>query len=217
MDHDGRPIKYKMQKIKLTKTELKRQKDNLKRYNRYLPTLYIKKQQLQKEIERVKMNIGRIEAELTKLMEEINPWIGLLGEDLGLYELIKLKKIETRRENIAGVDIPVFVKAHIYIKEYDLFIYPLWVDRAVGLLGKMIPLRSERTVLAFQERCLRKELHITSQRVNLFEKVKIPESDEAIRRISIYLGDQQIAAVGWARMAKKKIQKRMEVAEGERK
>ena len=206
-----------MQKIKLTKTELKRQKDNLKRYNRYLPTLYIKKQQLQKEIERVKMNIGRIEADLTKLMEEINPWIGLLGEDLGLYELIKLKKIETRRENIAGVDIPVFVKAHIYIKEYDLFISPLWVDRAVGFLGKMIPLRSERTVLAFQERCLRKELHITSQRVNLFEKVKIPESNEAIRRISIYLSDQQIAAVGWARMAKKKIQKRMEVAEGGRK
>ena len=212
----GRLI-YKMEKIKLTKTELKRQKDNLKRYNRYLPTLYIKKQQLQKEIERVKMNIGRIETDLTRLMEEINPWIGLLGEDLDLYELIELKKIETMKENIAGVDIPVFVKAHVDIMEYDLFIYPLWVDKAIGILVKMIHLRSEKSVLEFQERCLWKELHITSQRVNLFEKVKIPESNEAIRRISIYLSDQQIAAVGWARMAKKKIEKRTEVAEGGRK
>ena len=143
---------------------------------------------------------------LSGLMDEIGPWIRLLGEDVGLTELIDLKQIEIRRENIAGVDIPVFIQAHVETKAYDLYLYPLWVDRAIGLLKRMIPLRSEKLVLAFQERCLQKELQVTSQRVNLFEKVKIPEAKEAIRKISIYLGDQQIAAVGWTRMAKKKIQ-----------
>ena len=42
-----------MARIKLTKNELKTQKDNLKRFNRYLPTLVLKKQQLQMEIQKV--------------------------------------------------------------------------------------------------------------------------------------------------------------------
>ncbi len=195
-----------MKKIKLTKTELKKQKDSLKRYKRYLPILNIKKQQLQREIEGVRIELERTAFEFNKLREEIIPWISLLGEEVGLSELIILKEIETGVENIAGVDIPVFVEAHIDIKRYDLFIYPLWVDKAVDIISKMITLQAEESVLVERLRRLEQELNITSQRVNLFEKVKIPEAKVAIRQISIFLGDQQAAAVGWARIAKKKIQ-----------
>ena len=195
-----------MKKIKLTKTELKKQKDSLKRYKRYLPILNIKKQQLQREIEGVRIGLERTAIKFNKLREEIIPWICLIGEEVGLSNLIILKEIETSVENIAGVDIPVFVEAHIDIKRYDLFIYPLWVDKAVDIIVKMISLQAEESVLVERLRCLEQELNITSQRVNLFEKVKIPEAKVAIRQISIFLGDQQAAAVGWARIAKKKIQ-----------
>jgi V/A-type H+-transporting ATPase subunit D len=195
-----------MKKIKLTKTELKKQKDSLKRYKRYLPILNIKKQQLQREMEGVRIELERTAIESNKLREEIIPWICLLGEEVGLSDLIILKEIETSVENIAGVDIPVFVEAHIDIKRYDLFIYPLWVDKAVGIISKMISLQAEESVLMERLRRLEQELNITSQRVNLFEKVKIPEAKVAIRQISIFLGDQQAAAVGWARIAKNKIQ-----------
>ena len=195
-----------MKKIKLTKTELKRQKDSLKRYKRYLPILNIKKQQLQREIEGVRIELEKTTFEFNKLREEIIPWICLLGEEVGLSDLIILKKIETGVENIAGLDIPVFVKAHIDIKRYDLFIYPLWVDKAVDIISKMISLQAEESVFMERLRRLEQELNITSQRVNLFEKVKIPEAKMAIRQISIFLGDQQAAAVGWARIAKNKIQ-----------
>ncbi|MEK6764825.1 MAG: V-type ATP synthase subunit D [Planctomycetota bacterium] len=195
-----------MKKIKLTKTELKRQKDNLKRYKRYLPILNIKKQQLQREMEGVRIELERTAFEFNKLREKIIPWICLLGEEVDLSDLIILKKIEAGVENIAGVDIPVFVEAHIDIKRYDLFIYPLWVDKAVDIISKMISLQAEESVLMERLRRLEQELNITSQRVNLFEKVKIPEAKMAIRQISIFLGDQQAAAVGWARIAKNKIQ-----------
>ena len=196
-----------MKKIKLTKTELKTQKNSLKRYKRYLPILNIKKQQLQREMEGVRIELQRNALKFNKLREEIIPWICLLGEEVGLSDLIMLKKIETSVENVAGVDIPVFVEAHIDIKRYDLFIYPLWVDKAVDIISKMISLQAEESVLTERLRLLEQELNITSQRVNLFEKVKIPEAKAAIRQISIFLGDQQAAAVGWARMAKNKIQK----------
>ena len=42
--------------IKLTKNELKKQKDNLKQFQRYLPTLQLKKQQLQSVIMRYAMS-----------------------------------------------------------------------------------------------------------------------------------------------------------------
>jgi V/A-type H+-transporting ATPase subunit D len=53
---------------------------------------------------------------------------------------------------------------------------------------------------------LRRELRITTQRVNLFEKVKIPEAEEAIRLIKIYIGDQMSNAVGRSKIAKRKIE-----------
>jgi len=60
-------------------------------------------------------------------------------------------------------------------------------------------------VLDEQVRLLQEELHATSQRVNLFEKVKIPETEENIRKISIYLADQQVNAVVRSKISKRKI------------
>ncbi len=53
---------------------------------------------------------------------------------------------------------------------------------------------------------MKQELRITTQRVNLFEKVKIPQAEEAIRRIKIFIGDQMTNAVGRSKIAKKKIE-----------
>jgi len=57
-------------------------------------------------------------------------------------------------------------------------------------------------ILERQQRLFSEELRITTQRVNLFEKVKIPETRENIRSIRIYLGDEQTAAVVRGKIAK---------------
>ncbi len=41
--------------------------------------------------------------------------------------------------------------------------------------------------------------------MNLFEKVKIPETAENIKRIRIYLGDQQTAQVVRGKISKRKL------------
>ena len=60
---------------------------------------------------------------------------------------------------------------------------------------------------------LAKELRTTSQRVNLFEKVKIPEAKANIKKISVYLGDQQVSEVVRSKISKKKIDERNRSAE----
>ena len=49
--------------IKLTKNEQKVQKDHLKQYQRYLPTLQLKKQQLQSVIMKTKAELEQKEVE----------------------------------------------------------------------------------------------------------------------------------------------------------
>ena len=56
-----------MAKIKLTKNELKVQKDALKMYQRYLPTLILKKQQLQSEIRAIEGNAKAVRQQKTEL------------------------------------------------------------------------------------------------------------------------------------------------------
>ena len=74
----------------------------------------------------------------------------------------------------------------------------------MDVIQHLVRLRVERLVMRHQQECLRAELCTTNQRVNLFEKVKIPECEEAIRKINIFLGDQQTSAVARAKIAKGK-------------
>jgi len=195
-----------MQKIKLTKHELKRHKENLRRYNRFLPTLMAKKQQLQREIVRIRGEVEKLERLNKEVMAGLMPWISLLAEDVGVEEIISVKCIRRGEDNIAGVDVPVFEGVDLEVADYDFIATPLWIDSAIDVVGRLVTIDAEIHILKEQMFLLTEELRVTTQRVNLFEKVKIPEAIEAIRRISIHLGDQQTAAVVWAKMAKKKLQ-----------
>ena len=188
--------------IKLTKNELKKQKDSLKRYKRYLPTLMLKKQQLQMVIRQVEAKERSLSSEKESLKTRIDSWIALFGEPWNWQEHLFIERIVTTQGNIAGVDIPVFSDVVFGYKEYDLFQTPLWIDKALEVIKGLLRLDGEIEVLKEQIRLLDTELRITTQRVNLFEKVKIPESKNAIRKIQIYLGDQQTAAVVRGKIAK---------------
>ena len=194
-----------MPRIHLNKTEQKKQRDALQRFQRYLPLLQLKKQQLQAEIERVRREQARVLDAGQRQREAVNGWVALLAEDVQLEKLIGLERVEIEWGNIAGVPVPVFVQARVRTEPYDLFITPPWVDRAVESLRALLALRAEATVLEEQARRLAHELRLTAQRVNLFEKIKIPEAQENIRRLTIVLGDQQTAAFGWALETRRKL------------
>ena len=179
--------------VKLTKNELKVQKDRLKQFQRYLPTLQLKKQQLQSVVMQVTAQLEKVEA-------------GSFPEGMRLDSLIRPKDVVCRDHNIAGVIVPVFEELTFEEISYDVADYPLWVDTAVVTLREIARLDALVKTLRTQVELLERELRSTAQRVNLFEKVKIPEARENIRVIGIYLGDQQTSAVVRGKIAKKKLQ-----------
>lgn len=195
-----------MAKIKLTKNELKVQKDALKMYQRYLPTLTLKKQQLQAEIRTIEARAKAVRQEREKLEEGFRSWIAVFSEkDVFPKDIITVSNIRKGEGNIAGVAIPTYEGADFSRADYDLYETPLWVDIAANHMEKAMSLDLEAEVLDEQVRLLGAELRATSQRVNLFEKVKIPETEENIKRISIYMADQQVSAVVRSKISKRKI------------
>ncbi|MCX7847115.1 MAG: V-type ATP synthase subunit D [bacterium] len=194
-----------MAKLKLTKTELKAQRDALARFQRFLPTLELKKEQLIQQIRRVQHEYDTVASQQAQLERQLSAWVALFAEDVAFADKVRLIQVHTREGNIAGVIIPIFERAEFAVADYDLFSTPLWVDRAVEMIQTIGSLRAQQLILAEQQRRLSHELRITIQRINLFEKVKIPECRENIRRIQIYLGDQQANAVARGKIAKGKL------------
>lgn len=197
-----------MAKIKLTKNELKKQKDALKRYTRYLPTLELKKQQLLGEIRRVNDEIKASESKLADLRRQLSVWVAVFAEDVDLSSLIELKNVVTDTGNIAGINIPLFKELEFDEKAYDLMDYPLWVDAGVKAAKDTIAFEKELEILKEQEALIQEELRTTVQRINLFDKVMIPRTRETIKKIRIFMGDQDTAAVVRGKISKTKIEKK---------
>lgn len=198
--------------VKLTKNELKVQKDRLKQFQRYLPTLQLKKQQLQAVVMQAAAQLEQVERQRQAAVAGLDNWVAVFAEndsfppDKRLETLVRPRSVVCGQENIAGVTVPVFQELTFEDIRYDVADYPLWVDTAAVRLREIAGLDAMAKTLRQRVTLLERELRATAQRVNLFEKVKIPEAKENIRVIGIYLGDQQTSAVVRGKIAKKKLQ-----------
>ncbi len=122
-----------MAKIKLTKNELKVQKDALKMYRRYLPTLTLKKQQLQSEIRTIEAKAKAVRKEREDLEFGFRDWIAVFSETEAFPQgIITVCNIRKGKGNIAGVEIPTYEGADFERGDYDLYKTPLWVDIAAN-------------------------------------------------------------------------------------
>ena len=195
------------EKIKFTKQEQKRQQDALKQFKRFLPTLQLKKQQLQAEVRRssdlLEDNLRR-QQELRGALAQSLIFFGDTGAAREIESKVRIESIKSSEQNIAGVPIPVFEGVEFAPLSIDRFATDWYFDDAVDALKRAAELKEEYKILYRQYELLAEELRTTGQRVNLFEKVKIPECQENIRKIRIMLGDLETSAVARSKIAKRK-------------
>lgn len=197
-------------KIKMTWAELRRQRNSLKRYEHYLPTLQLKQRQLQYALLQARREHSEIERAADASRKRIAAYRAILYDTAGinLAVLSEPEDIKTIVANIAGVKVPVFESAGFPQPAYSLFGTPTWVDRALADQREQNLNQVKLKIGQQKLDLLQAELNKVMQRVNLFEKVIIPETRENIRRIRIALGDRMTAAVARAKMVKEKLQAR---------
>ncbi len=192
---------------KLTKTELRSQQHRLGQLQKYLPTLQLKKMLLQLEVNQAEQAIEQLRQEYSSQKKMINTYVALLADRgaTDLFPAVKIIEVRSQTENIAGIDLPIYEQVIFQEAAHFLFDAPVWLDSAIEGLRKLLIVREKIHISEKRKAALEKELREVSIRVNLFEKILIPKAQENIRKIKIFLGDQQLAAVCQAKVAKQKI------------
>lgn len=196
-----------MPDVKLTKNELRAQQTKLNQLQKYLPTLQLKKAMLQSEVHDARQEIEGLQGKFGEKRRHVETWAELLGERSSVdpRTVATVKQVQKRYENIAGVEVPYYEGTVFEEISYNLFETPAWFDSAVASLRRLAEARVQINVVEEKKAALEKELREVSIRVNLFEKILIPRAQANIKTIKVFLGDQQLAAVSQAKVAKGKI------------
>jgi V/A-type H+/Na+-transporting ATPase subunit D len=194
--------------IRFTKMGLRDEQVRLKQLETYLPTLRLKKLMIQIELNHAQLEIVAQTKKMQKAKEEVEAFALLFDQKYGRTPLLycQVLHVEKHYENFTGVEIPVFERVTFRQEPFFLFDSPPWLDVVITKLRAMIVFKEMLGVLGERKRALEKELREVSIRVNLFEKVLIPRILGNIKKIKIFLGDQELAAISRAKVAKKKIE-----------
>jgi len=196
-----------MAQIKFTKSELRTQQLKLTQLNRYLPTLQLKKAMLQSEVNAAALEVEELTARYEEEKKDIEVFQSLLSLEMipEFLESLAVVEVVKEFESIAGVEIPHFKQVIFSDVNYALFDNPFWIDDAIVYLRALIGSKEKILVALEKKRLLEQELREVSIRVNLFEKIMIPRTLQNIKKIKVFLGDQQLAAISQAKVAKRKI------------
>jgi V/A-type H+-transporting ATPase subunit D len=119
-----------------------------------------------------------------------------------LSGLVRLRRVDIRDEDVLGVRLPALRGVEFDGADYSLLATPFWID--VKCLQEVITYRIRLHVFRERAVLMRIAVRRITQRVNLFEKVLIPEARQNIARIRIFLSDVERAAVVTSKIAKAK-------------
>jgi V/A-type H+-transporting ATPase subunit D len=194
-----------MSKLAINKTSLKQQRDSLALFQRFLPSLDLKRQQLMTEQKKAQRLLAEAEREISDLTESLTGLMEPLGAcEMDLSGLVTMDSVVIEEENIVGAHLPVAREVKFKTAEYSTLAKPFWVDFLVEYLQKTATMRVHLQVR--RERVARLALQVRriTQRVNLFVKVLIPRAKKNIKRIQIGRGELERSAVVTSKIAKKK-------------
>lgn len=198
-----------MAQVPTNKQALTRLRRQLAVYQRMLPSLDLKRRQLTAEVGRTRQKLAAQEAELDACVEQAANRLPMLANpNLDLTSILGISGAETTEQNIVGVRVPVLERLETAVEPYSLLGKPHWVDTLVAELETIAQRVADRNMTGRRLQILEHALRRITQRVNLFEKVLIPETESTIRKIRIVLADAERAAVVRSKIFKAKIQAR---------
>jgi V/A-type H+-transporting ATPase subunit D len=194
--------------LALNKSTLKDQRDQLRTFARFLPALDLKRQQLLSVLKQSRKERDEIHATCVAYQARVEQIYPLLGSSTAatrnLASLVRIRTVKIGQQNMLGTTLPVAEEVKFEIASYSRLVMPFWVDLLVENLQQLATLNIKLQVSDERVAILDVATRRITQRVNLFEKVLIPQAESNIRKIVIFLSDQERAAVIRSKIAKSK-------------
>jgi V/A-type H+-transporting ATPase subunit D len=192
-----------MARLPLNQTSLHSQSKRLAAYERFLPSVDLKRRQLIAERNKATRALAERREQLQVVIDRVVEELPMLaGGPVDLDDLVKVAGCEYGEENLMGVVLPTLGEVRFDRRPYSLLARPPWVDRLVDFLADTLELELQCRVDAERLRILEEAVRKSTQRFNLFDKVLIPRTRANIRQIRLFLADQSTAAVVRAKIAK---------------
>jgi V/A-type H+-transporting ATPase subunit D len=200
-----------MAKLKLSKHSLHEQQEQLKLYQRLLPSLDLKRRQLTMEVKKAQKDYAAAQAAVDALETQIGEELPMLADkEFRLGGLVQIKSYKVIEKNVVGVKLPFLDSIECTVTDYSRLATPPWVDTLVQRLKDAAEQRMHAEIADKRQRILQIQVRRITQRVNLFEKILIPTAKQNIQKIRIFLGDAERASVVTSKLAKKKQQQQRE-------
>ena len=194
-----------MPKLTLSKSSYLKESRRLQSYERFLPPLDLKRKQLFIELSQERSRLAEMQEELDALISRSAEDLQMLANaEIDLNGLVKITGVLTGDENRLGVVLPQFERVDIAVQDYGLLTKPHWVDLLVKRLHRACELRAQLDIQQQRVELMQFAARKATQRVNLVSKILIPEAQGNMRKIQIFLSDNERAAVVRSKIAKKK-------------
>jgi V/A-type H+-transporting ATPase subunit D len=191
--------------LTLSKSSLQQQRDRLRLFKRFLPSLELKRQQLTAESKKAVQALEEAEQGVDRASRSLPALLPILGgSPFNLSGLVRIRRLELAEEDVLGLRLPFLKSVDFEEADYSLLATPFWVDEAVRCLKDTVTYRLRLQVYRRRVALMQNAVRRISQRVNLFEKVLIPSAKRNIARIQIFLSDVERAAVVTSKIAKAK-------------
>ena len=194
-----------MARLSLSKSSLQKERKKLGNFQRFLPSLDLKRRQLMGERAKAAEDLREANQALESFLGDIGERLPMLSNrEVDLTDLVHVSDLSHDEKNVVGVRLPRLQGFDVEIKNYSRLARPQWVDGVAHRLKKCVGLSLRVRFGKRRLEILQRAVQRTTQRVNLFEKVLIPKAQRNIKYIQIYLGDNERTAVVRSKVAKKK-------------
>jgi V/A-type H+-transporting ATPase subunit D len=196
-------------KFQYNKTSLQELNKQLRIRRNALPILKNKEAALRVEVKKAKREADEAGQQLAEKQAAREAMAGLWTEFD--FSLVEIEGVQIQTRKIAGVAIPEPAAIDFREKPFSLFERPAWFPAGIALLREWATLAVRRKFLLHKMELLDHARKKTTQKVNLYEKVQIPEYEDAVRKIKRYLEDEE----NLAKSAQKIVKNRQQASRAE--
>ncbi|MEQ8351097.1 MAG: V-type ATP synthase subunit D [Leptospiraceae bacterium] len=195
-------------KYQFNKTAMQRLKRELNVRLKALPTLKAKETALRLEVKKAQEKLEKLKAELEQFLSDTEG-VSLLWPEFP--DLVRIENVDIQNRNIAGVSLPELQAIDFQVRDFSYFAGRGWVAEGVRVVKTLNEINVRIQLTEQTVEILHYARKKTTQKVNLYEKVQIPEYRDALRKIKGFLEDQE----NLSRAAQKIVKSRHEARQKE--
>ena len=175
-------------KFQYNKTALQNLRRQLSIREKALPTLKSKEAALRLEVRKITAEIELLKEEYQALVKQNQNYNGFWTES---PEVVKIRNVNSEQKNIAGVKVSILTGIDFDIENVSMFNMPSWIRLAINMFELLMTLQIKIEMTENRLNALAYARKKTTQKVNLYEKVQIPEYKTAIIKIKRYMEDEE--------------------------